>query len=167
MIITKMKIFSRFYDKYRNAISLNKNLLLSGIVGFIVSLVVAYLVTKYSSDSFTNSAFTVVIGFVCSKITFIILFHYDHKKKYTRRLTGKLNLPVLKGIVRKMIFADSIFEIINNVLRFVVLLELLKIDYYPIQAVITSSIIASSFSYLAINLIVRRIHVFGLKVKTL
>lgn len=167
MIITNMKIFPRFYDKYRNAISLNKNLLLSGIVGFIVSLVVAYLVTKYSSDNFTNSAFTVIIGFVCSKITFIILFHYDHKKKYTRRLTGKLNLPVLKKIVRKMIFADSIFEIINNVLRFFVLLELLKIDYYPVQAVIISSIIASSFSYLAINLIVRRIHVFGPKVKTL
>lgn len=162
-----MKIFPRFYDKYRNAISLNKNLLLSGIVGFIVSLVVAYLVTKYSSDNFTNSAFTVIIGFVCSKITFIILFHYDNKKKYTRGLTGKLNLPVLKKIVRKMIFADSIFEIINNVLRFFVLLELLKIDYYPVQAVIISSIIASSFSYLAINLIVRRIHVFGPKVKTL
>lgn len=162
-----METFLKFYERYSNTISLNKNLLLSGIVGFIVSLMVAYLVTKFSSDNFTNSVFTVVIGFVCSKITFIFLFHYDNKKKYTRRLTGKLNLPALKEIVRKMIFADSIFEIINNVLRFFVLLELLKIDYYPVQAVIISSIIASSFYYLAINLIVRRIRVFGPKVKIL
>ena len=56
-----------------------------------------------------------------------------------------------------MVFADSIFDIINNVTRFFILLELLKAEYPPVQAAIIASLIASSFSYLAINLIVRRI----------
>jgi ABC-type uncharacterized transport system permease subunit len=154
---------TKFLIKYSSTISLNKDLLLSGFVGFIVSLVVAYVSTQYSSDDFANSALTVIIGFIFSKVTFVILFHLDNKKKYTRRFSGKFNLPLLKQIVKKMIFADSIFDIINNISRFLILLELLRIDYPPVQAAIIASIIASSFSYLAINLIVRRLHVFSKK----
>ena len=158
---------TKFYMKYTSAVSLNKNLLLSGSVGFIVSLIVAYLCTKYSIDEFATSALTVITGFISSKVIFVILFHLDNKKKYTTKLTGKLNIGILKQIVRKMIFADAIFDIINNVSRFFILLELLRIEYQPVQATTIGSIIASCFSYLAINLIVRRIHVFRFRKKIL
>jgi hypothetical protein len=151
---------TKFYEKYTSAISLNKNLLLSGSVGFIVSLIVAYVSTKYSNDDFTTSTLTVISGFISSKVIFVILFHLDNKKKYTGILTGKLNFDILKQIVTKMIFADAIFDIINNVSRLFILLELLRIEYQPVQAATVASIIASCFSYLAINLLVRRLHVF-------
>jgi hypothetical protein len=157
--------FTKFYTKYTNAISLNKNLLLSGSVGFIVSLIAAYASTKYSSDDFAISTLTVITGFIASKVIFVVLFHLDNKKKYIKKLTGKLNITILKQIVTKMIFADSVFDIINNVSRFFILLELLRIEYQPVQAAIIASIIASCFSYLAINLIVRRIHVFSSRKK--
>jgi hypothetical protein len=156
---------TKFYIKYTNAISLNKNLLLSGSVGFIVSLIVAYVCTKYSIGEFATSALTVIAGFISSKVIFVILFHLDNKKKYTIKLTGKLNFDILKQIVTKMIFADAIFDIINNVSRFFILLELLRIEYQPVQAATIASIIASCFSYLAINLVVRRIHVFRFRKK--
>ena len=156
---------TKFYVKYTSTISLNKNLLLSGLVGFIVSLIVAYMSTKYSHDDFTTSTLTVITGFISSKVIFVILFHRDNKKKYTKRFTGKLNIDILKQIVTKMIFADAIFDIINNVSRFFILLELLRIEYPPVQAATVASIIASSFSYLAINLVVRRIHVFRFRKK--
>ncbi|MFN2434294.1 MAG: hypothetical protein ABR515_02855 [Nitrososphaeraceae archaeon] len=152
--------FTKFYMKYTNTILLNKNLLLSGSVGLIVSLIVAYVSTKYSNDDIATSTLTVISGFISSKVIFVVLFHLDNKKKYTKKLTGKLNVAILKQIVTKMIFADSVFDIINNVSRFFILLELLRIEYQPVQAAIIASIIASCFSYLAINLIVRRIHVF-------
>jgi uncharacterized membrane protein len=161
----KAKFLTNFYTRYCNTISLNKNLLVSGIVGFLVSIVVAYVTTMYSTDDFANSAVTVITGFIFSKITFVILFHLDNKKKYTKRFTGKLNLPVLKEIVKKMVFADSIFDIVNNVTRFFILLQLLEMEYQPVQAATIASIIASSLSYLAINLVVRRIHVFSSKRK--
>lgn len=151
---------TKFYEKYTSTISLNKNLLLSGSVGFIVSLIVAYVSTKYSNDDFTTSTLTVISGFISSKVIFVILFHLDNKKKYTGILTGKLNFDILKQIVTKMIFADAIFDIINNVSRLFILLELLRIEYQPVQAATVASIIASCFSYLAINLLVRRLHVF-------
>ena len=157
--------FTKFYERYSSTISLNKNLLISGTVGFIVSLIVAYLTTRHSTDNFANSAFTVIAGFVFSKLVFVILFHLDNKKNYTKRFSGKLNLPILKQIVKKMVFADSIFDIINNITRFLLLLELLRIEYPPVQAAIIASFVASAFAYLAINLIVRRIHVFKSKKK--
>jgi hypothetical protein len=155
----------KFYEKYTSTISLNKNLLLSGSVGFIVSLIVAYVSTKYSNDVFTTSTLTVISGFISSKVIFVILFHLDNKKKYTKKITGKLNFDILKQIVTKMIFADVIFDIINNLSRFFILLELLRIGYQPVQAATIASIISSCFSYLAINLIVRRIHVFRFRKK--
>ena len=156
---------TKFYGKYASTISLNKNLLLSGLVGFIVSLIVAYISTKYSNNDFTISTLTVVAGFVSSKVIFVILFHLDNKEKYTKRFTGKLNIEIIKQIATKMIFADAIFDTINNVSRFFILLELLRMEYQPIQAATIASIIASCFSYLAINLIVRRIHVFRVRKK--
>jgi hypothetical protein len=159
------RYLTKLYNNYANTISLNKNLLLSGLVGFIVSLIVAYLSAKYSNDDSATSILTVIAGFVSSKVIFVILFHLDNKKKYTKRFSGKLNFEILKQIATKMIFADAIFDIINNVSRFFILLELLKMGYQPIQAAIIASIIASCFSYLAINLIVRRIHVFRFKKK--
>ncbi|HEX7179231.1 MAG TPA: hypothetical protein VF220_05850 [Nitrososphaeraceae archaeon] len=154
---------TKFYKKNKSTISLNKNLLVSGLVGFVASLVVAYYAARYSTDYFLNSALTVLFGFISSKVVFAILFHLDNKKKYTKKITGKLNFHILKQVVTKMIFADSIFDIINNVSRFFILLELLEMNYQPVQATTISSIIASALSYLAINLIVRRLHVFGSK----
>lgn len=124
-----------------------------------------YVSSRYSIDDFANSVVTVIVGFIFSKITVVILFHLDNKKKYSKRFTGKLNIPVLKEIVKKIIFADSIFDVVNNVSKFFILLELLKIEYRPVEAAIIASNIASSLSYLAINLIVRRIQVFSSKKK--
>jgi hypothetical protein len=152
---------TKFYTKYTSTISLNKNLLLSGSAGFIV----ANVCMKYSVDEFATSTLTVITGFISSKVIFVILFHLDNKRKYTKKLTGKLNISILKQIVKKMIFADSVFDIINNLSRFFILLELLTIEYQPVQAATIASIIASCFSYLAINLIVRRIHVFSSRKK--
>ncbi len=153
--------FKKFYTKYGSSIALNKNLLLSGFCGYIISFIVAFVSTKFSSNSFTNSGLIVIIGFIFAKAIFVILFHHDNKKKYTNKITGKLNFYILKQIVKKMIIADSVFDIIDTVARFFILLELLRNEFHPIQAAIISSIIASSLSYLAINLIVKYINVFG------
>ena len=157
-----MDIYTKYYRRYYNIISLNRNLLLSGIVGFIISLLVAYVSTKYSTNDYANSALTVIIGLIFAKVVFAILFHRDNKHKYTKRFTGKLNLYRLKQIALKMMFADFIFDIVQNVSRFFILLELLRNhNYPPVQAAIVSSVIASVLSYLAINLIVKHMRLLG------
>jgi hypothetical protein len=123
-------------------------------------LFVAHISAIFSTSNFANSLLTVITGFVISKILFAIFFHQDNKKKYTKKLTGKLNFRILKQILLKMILANSVFDIVNNLSRFFIFFELLRAQYNPIQGAIISSIIASTFSYLAINLIVKYINVF-------
>ena len=140
---------------------MNKNLLITGIFGFIASAVIAELYALYSPSDVLTSTVTVLVGFIIYKTAFVVLFHIDNKQKYTNRLTSEINFNILKQIIKKMIFAWSIFHIVNNLVRGIVLFELLLIDLKPFEAAIISSITASSLSYLSINLISQHIKIFS------
>jgi predicted neutral ceramidase superfamily lipid hydrolase len=140
---------------------MNKNLLIAGIFGFLVSAVIAEIYAIYSPSDVLTSTITVLVGFIVYKISFIVLFHIDNKQKYTNRFTSRINFNRLKQIIKKMIFAWSIFDIVNNLSRWIILYELLIIGFRPFEAAILSSIAASSLSYLSINIISRRIKIFS------
>jgi len=140
---------------------MNKNLLIAGMFGFLVSAVIAEIYSIYSPSDVLTSTITVLVGFIIYKISFIVLFHIDNKRKYTNRFTSRINFNRLKQIIKKMIFAWSIFDIVNNLSRWIILYELLIIGFRPFEAAILSSIAASSLSYLSINIISRRIKLFS------
>ena len=148
----------RSYQKYYNTISLNKNLLISGTLGFLSSTIIAFFSFQYSLSYVFNSALTVITGFLTYKIFFAIFFYLDNKQKYTKRFSRKINSHSLRQIMIKMIFASSIFDIVNNLTRFFLIIQLLKLDYSAIEAATISSLIASLLSYGIINLIVKYIH---------
>jgi hypothetical protein len=140
---------------------MNKSLLIAGIFGFLVSAVIAEIYALYSPSDVLTSTITVLVGFIIYKISFIVLFHIDNKRKYTSRFTSRINFNRLKQIIKKMIFAWSIFDIVNNISRWIILYELLIIGFRPFEAAILSSIVASSISYLSINIILKRIKIFS------
>ena len=140
---------------------MNKNLLIAGIFGFLVSAAIAEIYAIYSPSDVLTSTITVLVGFIVYKISFIVLFHIDNKRKYTNRFTSRINFNRLKQIIRKMVFAWSIFDIVNNLSRWIILYELLIMGFRPFEAAILSSIAASSLSYLSINIILKRIKIFS------
>ena len=101
------KLFNGFYKKYRETILMNKNLLIAGIFGFLVSATIAEIYAIYSPSDILTSTITVLVGFISYKISFIVLFHIDNKRKYTNRFTSQINFNRLKQIIKKMIFAWS------------------------------------------------------------
>lgn len=140
---------------------MNKNLLIAGIFGFLVSAAIAEIYAIYSPSNVLTSTITVLVGFIIYKISFIVLFHIDNKQKYTNRFTSRINFNRLKQIIKKMIFAWSIFDIVNNISRWIILYELLLTGFRPFEAAILSSIAASSLSYVSINIISKRIKIFS------
>jgi hypothetical protein len=141
---------------------MNKNLLIAGIFGFLVSAAIAEIIYAiYSPSDVLTSTITVLVGFIVYKISFIVLFHIDNKRKYTNRFTSRINFNRLKQIIKKMVFAWSIFDIVNNLSRWIILYELLIMGFRPFEAAILSSIAASSISYLSINIILKRIKIFS------
>ena len=102
--VDKIKRFlQKTYLKYYNNLSLNKNLLISGILGFLVSIVVAQISAEYSVDIVLNSALTVISGYLTYKTIFAVLFHIDNKQRYIERLTGKIDFQKFKKILIKML----------------------------------------------------------------
>jgi hypothetical protein len=155
-------LLTNFYQKYRETILMNRNLLIAGISGFIASASIAELYALYSPNDVLTSTITVLVGFIIYKISFIVLFHIDTKRKYTNKVTSQINFVILKQIIKQMIFAWSIFDIVNNLSRWIILYELLLWEFGPFEAVIMSSIAATSLSYLSINIISRRNKIFSL-----
>src|SRR5688500_11653915 len=140
---------------------MNKNLLIAGIIGFLASAVVAEIYAIYSPSDVLTSTITVLVGFIIYKISFIVLFHIDTKRKYTNKFTSQINFVILKQIIKKMVFAWCIFDIVNNLSRWIILYELLLMGFRPFEAAILSSIPATSLSYLSINIILKRIKIFS------
>ena len=155
------KILNNFFKKYRETILMNRNLLIAGIFGFLVSAAIAEIYAIYSPNEVLTSTITVLVGFIIYKTAFVVLFHINNKQKYTNRFTSQINFNQLKKIIKKMIFAWSIFDIVNNISRWIILYELLIIGFRPFEAAILSSIAASSLSYLSINIILKRIKIFS------
>ena len=140
---------------------MNKNLLIAGIFGFLVSASIAEIYAIYSPSDVLTSTITVLVGFIIYKISFIVLFHIDNKRKYTNRLTSRINFNRLKQVIKKMMFAWSIFDIVNNLSRWIILYELLLTGFRPFEAAILSSMAASSLSYLSINIISKHLKIFS------
>ncbi|HKU83976.1 MAG TPA: hypothetical protein VJP58_08035 [Candidatus Nitrosocosmicus sp.] len=157
------KVLNNSYSKYYSTLTFNRNLLISGILGFVVSLFVAQISAKYSDDIVLNSTLTVIFGYLTYKTIFAILFHLNNKQRYTDNLTGRINFQEFKKILIKMLFASSVFDIVNNVTSFILMIQLLELEYSPIESTTISSIIASVTSYAVINMIVRFIHAFDSK----
>ena len=82
--------WNNFYEKYKETILMNKNLLIAGIFGFLVSAAIAEIYAIYSPSNLLTSTITVLVGFIIYKISFIVLFHIDNKRKYTNRFNSNI-----------------------------------------------------------------------------
>lgn len=135
-------------------------MILSGIAGFVACAIAAELYSSYTENDLLNSLATVLTGFAVSNVVFVILFHFNNKNMYVDKFTGKINFKILRQLFKKLGIAWSIFEIVNNVSRFIVLYQLFSVEVNPFEAAMLSSLFASGLSYLSINLVLRRFRIF-------
>jgi hypothetical protein len=135
-------------------------MIISGAAGFFISAIAAEVYSTYTQDDLVNSVATVLTGFAASSVVFAILFHIDNKYMYIDKSTGRIDFKNLKQVLKKLIAAGLVFEVVNNSSRFIILYELFTMDADPSGASMLSSLAASGLSYLSINLMLRRSGLF-------
>jgi hypothetical protein len=135
-------------------------MIISGAAGFFISAIAAEVYSTYTQDDLVNSVATVLTGFAASSVVFAILFHIDNKYMYIDKSTGRIDLKNLKQVLKKLMAAGLLFEIVNNSSRFIILYQLFTIDVDPSDASMLSSLVASGLSYLSMNLMLRRSGLF-------
>ena len=101
----------RFYDKYRNYILFNKNIILSGTVAFFVGALSTQLYAQNDNNNLVNSIVTLSIEYGVYIPLFAILFYIDNKQRYIDPLTQKKDYSIIKGDVKKMVATFTISRV--------------------------------------------------------
>src|SRR5574342_233506 len=150
----------RFYNKYRNYILFNKNIIIAGTAALIVGVFITELYSEYNKNNLLNSIVTLTVEYSVYIPLFAIFYYFDNKGKYLDPLTGKKNHANIKSDLLKLFTIFSVSEIIYSISKVSVHFQLMQISFEPYQASIIGSIAAWLIFLLLINLGAKFVRLF-------
>lgn len=154
----------KLYNKYKDYVLFNKNILISGIFAFFAGALFTQFYSELSSDSLSNSIVTLFFEYCIYIPIFSYLFYLDNKYRYYHLETGKKNYNRIKTDIKKLITAFAISETIYSVSKVVLHYQLLILGFIePYQTSMIASLIAWIIFLLVINLSVKAVHLFKSK----
>jgi hypothetical protein len=156
----KRIISKSFYDKYRNFILFNRNLLVSGIVSFLVGASFTQFYALYDGNDIVNSLATLVIGYGVYIPLFAFLFYRDNRTKYTDPLTGKKKSNKIKHDLKKLFTAFTISEAIFIISKTYIHYSLLVSSVEPYQAYTFAELVSWIIYIVTINVGTKAVKLF-------
>jgi hypothetical protein len=129
-----------FYNKYKNYILFNKNIIIAGTAALIVGIFFTQLYAQHSNNNFLNSIFTLIIEYAVYIPVFGLFFYFDNKNRYLGPSTGKKNYQNIKNDLIKLVTIFSISEIIYSISKISVHYHLMQLSFEPYQATIIGSL---------------------------
>jgi hypothetical protein len=142
----------RFYNKHRNYILFNKNMIISGIFAFIVGTFFTQFYAQYEKNNFVNSIVTLSVEYAVYIPLFGFLYYFDNKEKYVDRISGKKNYAIIKNDIIKLFAIFSISEIVFSVSKVSIHFQLMQISFEPYLASMIASLSAWFIFLVIINL---------------
>jgi len=124
-------------------LKLNKNLLISIVFSMAISAIVAQLLAEH--ETYLNSTFTIITGYVVFFSSFGTLYYFGLRKKYGALGKNK----ALKNELKRLITSLGIGEIFYLAIRWFTLYHFLNIGIEPYLASLISEAI-SLVSYMLI-----------------
>lgn len=146
---------SGFYGKYKAAILLNKNLIISGAAGFFTSAYISQLYFQFDKNELANSIVALATEYAVYLPLFGFLFYVDNRKKYIDPATGGKNSKQIRSDIKKLFAAFSISEVVFSIVRVGSQYILLGFGIKPYGASMISSLIAWGIFFVSINVIAK------------
>ncbi|MFQ5941320.1 MAG: hypothetical protein ACE5KA_06455 [Nitrososphaerales archaeon] len=151
---------SSFFNKYRDHILFNKNLIISATSSFFVSSFVAQQYAYLDNNALTNSIIALAAEYGIYIPFFAFLFYRDNKHRYVDPLTGKTDSKKLRDDIKKLFAAFCISEIIFAITRGSVHYEFLRGGVEPYQASMIGSLVAWAVFFVSINAGIKAVRLF-------
>jgi hypothetical protein len=153
-----------FYNKYKDYILFNKNIIISGVFAFFGGALFTQIYTQYDNNNLANSLTTLLIEYGIYIPLFAFLYYVDNRKRYLDPSTGKKDHSKIKSDIKKLIAAFSISEVIFSFAKVTIHYELLQFKIVePYQASMIGSLIAWVIFLVSINLSVKAVKLFRSK----
>jgi hypothetical protein len=146
------------YNKYKDLILLNKNIIIAGTCAFISAAFFTQLYyTQYNGNHIANSIVALLSEYSVYIPIFGLLFYLDNRYKYINPLTGKKDFKIIKMDIKKLVTALSISEVAYSLSKIFITYQFLQLGVIPYQASMFGSLAASAVSIILINLLVIRV----------
>jgi hypothetical protein len=95
--MTDFKTYNDLYQKYKNTILFNKNLILSGIAAFFAGAVFTQLFAQHLPDNnLLNTLSTLSVEYGVYIPLFAVLFYLDNRSRYIHPITGQKDSTQIK-----------------------------------------------------------------------
>ena len=124
--------------KYKEIFKLNKNLLIAGLIDFIVSAAVAQHLA--GEEAYLNTTITLIVDFVTYFSVFLTLHVFDNRKKY--KSNSKIDFSIIKADMVKILSSVGIGEVAYLSSRWLFQFHFLNIGIEAYQASVFAQIIA-------------------------
>jgi hypothetical protein len=147
-----MRYGKKFYNKYKDYILFNKNIIIAGTAALIVGIFFTQFFAQQSKDNFLNSIVTLFVEYAIYIPLFSLFFYFDNKSRYVDPLTGEKNYAIIKDDIIKLFTIFSVSEIIYAVSKVSIHFQLMQISFEPYQASIIGSFAAWFIFLVVINL---------------
>ncbi len=146
------------YNKYKDLILLNKNIIVAGICAFVsAAFVTQFYYTQYNESHIATSIVALISEYSVYIPIFGLLFYRDNRYRYINPSTGKKDFKTIKTDIKKLLTAFSISEVAYSLSKISVTYQFLQIGLMPYQASMFGSLAASAVSILLINFMVTRV----------
>jgi hypothetical protein len=154
----------KLYNKYKDYILFNKNLLISGIFAFFAGATFTQFFSQFNTDSLSNSIVTLIFEYSVYIPIFSSLYYLDNKSRYIIKETGKRNYSEIKTDIKKLIAAFAVSETIYSFSKVLLHYQLLTLGFIePYQTSMIASVVAWIIFLLVINLSIKAVHLFKSK----
>jgi hypothetical protein len=154
-----MKLYSiyKFYSKYREIISFNKNIIIAAIINAIANVfIVNYASIIYVTNYLLISVISIIADFLIYNVSFIILYLIDNRSKYVNP-DGSKNNQKIKQDLKKLITIIGLAEISYLATKFLltfIIFQSLSID--PSLISIITTVLAWIFYIIIANIMARK-----------
>jgi hypothetical protein len=152
---------TRFYEKYKNYILFNKNILISGIFAFFGGAMFTQIYAQYDANNLANSLVTLAVEYAVYIPLFALLFYFDNIQSYIDPYTGKKDHGKIMTDVKKLITAFFISEVVYSFAKITIHYELLQLHLVEAyMASMIGSLVAWIIFLVSINLSIKTVNLF-------
>ncbi|MCJ8307331.1 MAG: hypothetical protein HRU07_09810 [Nitrosopumilus sp.] len=134
-------------------LQINRNFLICFIISASLSAVFAQILSNY--DSYLNTTFTIIFGYIVYFGIFSSLFYFDNKERYK---TMKPNL--IRKELLTLLSSFGVGEIIYLGIRWPTLYYFLEIGIEPYIASLISEVIATACYMISVTIFLRKTKTF-------
>jgi hypothetical protein len=146
-----MRYGKKFYNKYKDYILFNKNIIIAGTAALIVGTFFTEFYAQQTKNNFLNSIVTLFVEYGIYIPLFALFFYFDNKSRYVDPLTGEKNYANIKNDLIKLFAIFSVSEIIYAVSKVSIHFQLMQISFEPYEATIIGSFTAWLIFLVIIN----------------